>query len=234
MNELGLMRVVEVDEGLTQRAFREIRAAILDGRLSPGERTSVRALSDALGISRTPVREALVELANGRMVEFERNRGVRILVAQRSDVQEIFQLRLLLEVPATHAAVPKLGKPGVKALAATLTAMRESGDDESTFMQHDWAFHEALLSANGNRRLVEIIENVRHQTRLHGISTVGRSRPLAAIVTEHTAIYDAAAAGDADGAAAAMAVHLTTTRDLLLAQDGAGSDDSTTSPLEET
>jgi DNA-binding GntR family transcriptional regulator len=100
VNQLGLMRVVEVEEGLTQRAFREIRAAILDGRLSPGERTSVRALSDALGISRTPVREALVELANGRMVEFERNRGVRILVAQSSDVQEIFQLRLLLEVPA--------------------------------------------------------------------------------------------------------------------------------------
>jgi DNA-binding GntR family transcriptional regulator len=74
---------------------------------------------------------------------------------------------------------------------------------------------------------------VRHQTRLHGISTVGRSRPLAAIVTEHTAIFAAVAAGDADAAASAMAVHLTTTRDLLLAQDGAGPD-STTSPLEET
>lgn len=233
MNQFGLMRVVEVEEGLTQRAFREIRAAILDGRLSPGDRTSVRALSEALGISRTPVREALVELANGRMVEFERNRGVRILVAQSSDVREIFQLRLLLEVPATREAVPKLGAAGIEALAAALAAMRATQDDESTFMGHDWAFHEALLNANGNRRLVEIIENVRHQTRLHGISTVGRSRPLAAIVTEHTTIFDAVTAGDADGAAAAMAVHLTTTRDLLLAQDGAGPD-STTSPLEET
>jgi len=221
MNDLASVRRVTPDQGLTQRAYREIRQAILEGRLQAGSMTSVRALSEALGISRTPVREALVELANDRLVAFERNRGVRISETQVHDVEEIFELRLLIEVPSVGTAMRRTGDPLGSALRDELAAMRAHLDDEPTFMHHDWQFHRVLLAATGNERLVAIVEGLRNQTRMRGISTVGRSRPLEAIVEEHEAILVAVEAGDAPAAVAAMADHLTNTRDLLLAQEPA-------------
>lgn len=219
MSETASINPVEPDEPLTQRAYTEIRSAILEGRLAPGSLTSVRTLSEALGISRTPVREALVELANVQLVAFERNRGVRILETQTHDVEEIFELRLLIEVPsvatAIERAVPGLGDE----LRVSLEEMRAHLDDESSFMHHDWLFHRSLLAATGNERLVAFVESLRGQTRMRGLSTAGRSRSLAAIVTEHEAILRAVEAGDADAAVAAMSKHLTRTRDLLLAQE---------------
>lgn len=219
MSEAASINPVELDEPLTQRAYTEIRSAILEGRLEPGSLTSVRTLSEALGISRTPVREALVELANVQLVAFERNRGVRILETQTHDVEEIFELRLLIEVPsvatAIERAVPDLGEE----LRASLEEMRAHLDDEPSFMHHDWLFHRSLLAATGNERLVAFVESLRNQTRMRGLSTAGRSRSLAAIVEEHEAILRAVEAADADAAVAAMSKHLTRTRDLLLAQE---------------
>ncbi|ADB52462.1 GntR family transcriptional regulator [Conexibacter woesei] len=213
------VRPVEPETGLTARAYAEIRRAILEGRIPPGQLTSVRALSEALGISRTPVREALVELAKAGMVAFERNRGVRVVVTLGRDVEEIFQLRLWLEVPAALEAVPRCGGAELEALARTLDGMRAHLDDEHEFMRHDWRFHRTLLAATGNDRLVGFVAELRDQTRMRGISTVGRSRRLEAILAEHDAIYAHVQAGDASAAADAMADHLSTTRDLLLAQD---------------
>ena len=213
------LRSLAPEAGLTQQAYAEIRSAILEGRIPAGELTSVRALSDALGISRTPVREALVELANNGMVAFERNRGVRVVETRGRDVEEIFQLRLWLEVPAVRLGVPLCGAAELAALQETLDGMRARLDDEHAFMRCDWSFHRTLLVAAGNDRLVAFVGGLRDQTRLRGISTVGRSRRLETILAEHEQIFDAAQRGDGPGAAAAMARHLTTTRDLLLAQE---------------
>lgn len=213
------VRALAPETGLTEQAYVEIRRAILEGRIAPGELTSVRALSEALGISRTPVREALVRLAKGGMVAFERNRGVRVMVTLGRDVEEIFQLRLWLEPPAVLEGVPRCDAAALAALAETLDGMRLHLDDEHAFMRHDWQFHRTLLAATGNERLVAFVAGLRDQTRMRGISTVGRSRRLEAILAEHEAIFAHVQAGDAQAAADAMADHLTTTRELLLAQD---------------
>ncbi len=226
MNDLASVNPVEPDERLTQRAYVEIRGAILAGRLRPGSMTSVRTLSEALGISRTPVREALVELANDKLVAFERNRGVRILETQVHDVEEIFELRLLIEVPTIATAIARSGPDLIEELRAHLDEMRAHLDDETEFMHHDWLFHRSLLEATGNERLVSFVESLRNQTRMRGLSTVGRSRPLEAIVVEHEAICRAVEAADADAAVAAMTQHLTNTRNLLLAQETTPSDTS--------
>ncbi|MBS1888725.1 MAG: GntR family transcriptional regulator [Actinobacteria bacterium] len=228
MNEVASVNPVKPDEPLTQRAYVEIRSAILEGRLAAGSMTSVRTLSEALGISRTPVREALVELANDQLVAFERNRGVRILETQAHDVEEIFELRLLIEVPSVASAIARSGPDLVAELRASLEEMRAHLDDEPSFMHHDWLFHRALLAATGNERLVSFVESLRNQTRMRGLSTAGRSRPLAAIVEEHVVILRAVEAADADAAVAAMSQHLTNTRDLLLAQEQPPSDTSNT------
>lgn len=204
--------------GLTEQAREEIRRAILEGRLAAGSLTSVRALSVALGISRTPVREALVDLAKTGMVAFERNRGVRIIDSQAHDIEEIFQLRRMIEVPAIHQAVPRFEPKDTEALERELSAMRAHLDDERQFMSHDRAFHQVPLEVVGNERMVAIVSSLRDQTRVRNLSTVGRSRSLKAIVVEHEAICAAVCDGRADEAAEAMERHLLVTEELLSSQ----------------
>lgn len=218
--------------GLTEQALEEIRRAIIEGRLPAGSLTSVRSLSDALGISRTPVREALVDLAKTGMISFERNRGVRINDSQGHDIQEIFQLRRMLEIPAMLQAVPRFAPKDVRALGRELSAMRSHLDDEHRFMIHDRAFHRLPLEVLGNGRMIAILESLRDQTRVRNLSTVGRSRDLRAIVAEHKAIYEAVRRGHPLEAAQAMERHLLITEELLNGQVGAAQSQPDSSPGE--
>jgi DNA-binding GntR family transcriptional regulator len=208
---------------LTSRALEALRVAIVDGRLEAGERYSVAQLAERFGVSRTPVREALLVLERQGVVRFERNRGVRVLETTAHDLEEVFALRLLLEVPATRRACALLRRDDLTALERELKAMeRLAGEaDESAFMAHDKRFHEVILRASGNRRLTTIVSQLRDLVRFRGASTVGRSRDLQAILAEHVVILDALRARDAEGAAEAMRAHLVETGRLLLAQESA-------------
>jgi len=219
--ELKLAPADSDGRSLTSLAYAGIKAAIMSGSLPPGSLTSVPALSEALGVSRSPVREALVDLVTEGLVRFERNRGVRVVEQDQHDVEEIFELRLLLEVPATRRAIQLLGHRKAELFATLedeLTAMRQHIGDEVAFMTHDAAFHRSVLDYSGNRRLSAIVTELRDQTRALGISTVGRSRSLPEILREHEAIFAAIRAGDAEAAALQMELHVRHTRDLLVGQ----------------
>jgi DNA-binding GntR family transcriptional regulator len=206
---------------LAGRALDGLRAAIVDGRLAAGERYSVGQLAERFGVSRTPVREALLVLERQGVVRFERNKGVRILETSAHDLEEVFALRLLLEVPATRRACSRLEADDLDAIDGELRAMAGfmDADDENAFMAHDQRFHELILAASGNRRLVFLVAQLRDHVRYRGTSTVGRSRDLGAIYAEHVTILDALRAGDPDAAAAAMHLHLVQTGRLLVAQE---------------
>jgi DNA-binding GntR family transcriptional regulator len=204
---------------LASHARTAVLAAIGDGGLAPGGLYSVAQLAEQLGVSRTPVREALLMLEREGRVRFERNRGVRILAPTAHDIADVFELRVLLEVPTTAASA---GNLDLEALDKTFEAMSAAADtgDEAAFMDSDERFHAVILSASGNRRLVAAVAGLRDAVRGRGASTVGRSRSLAEILGEHRAILDALHAEDGDRAAAAMRYHLRRTGDLLIAQSG--------------
>jgi DNA-binding GntR family transcriptional regulator len=208
---------------LTSRALDALRAAIVDGRLEAGERYSVAQLAERFGVSRTPVREALLVLERQGVVRFERNRGVRVLETTAHDLEEVFALRLLLEVPATRRACALLTREDLDALERELRTMERlaAEGDEAAFMAHDKRFHEIILRGSGNRRLTTIVSQLRDLVRFRGASTVGRSRDLQAILAEHVVILDALRARDSHGAARAMRAHLLETGRLLLAQESA-------------
>jgi DNA-binding GntR family transcriptional regulator len=214
-------------ETLASGALQAIRTAIVDGRLAAGSLYSVATLAEQFGVSRTPVREALLLLERQGLVRFERNRGVRILETSAHDLEEVFTLRLLLEVPATFRACALLGPEDFEALTREFDAMREfaAEGDEARFMAHDQRFHEIVLRGSGNRRLAELVGQLRDLVRFRGASTVGRSRDLETICDEHLVILEALRVRDAAGAASAMHQHLRTTGRLLLAQEeGSGLD----------
>ncbi|MEP7026542.1 MAG: GntR family transcriptional regulator, partial [Actinomycetota bacterium] len=205
---------------LTDQAVAAIRQAVRDGALQPGQLYSAYQIADYLGVSRSPVREALMRLAEAGMVSFERNRGFRIVLPSPREIAEVFQLRLLLEVPAARQAAARAFAELVAGLRAELAAMGQAAasHDEPVFMRHDQRLHALVVAASGNSRVVKLVDGLRDLTRLLGASTVDRSRDLDDILGEHLPIVDAIAAGDTPAAGAAMTEHITHTGKLLVAQ----------------
>jgi DNA-binding GntR family transcriptional regulator len=206
---------------MNARVLDALRAAVISGELAPGSLHSVQTLATQLGVSRTPVREALIKLAQLGMVRFERNRGVRVLQTSVHDLEEVFALRLLLEVPATRRACQLLDAAGRKELRRHYRAMERAAeaDDDFRFWEHDRAFHRAVLAASGNTRLAAFVDGLRDTVLRRGVSTAGSSRTLDDIVREHLVVLECIEAGDADAAADAMRAHVLHTAELLIAQE---------------
>jgi DNA-binding GntR family transcriptional regulator len=205
----------------TQEVLEALRASIIGGELVSGGLYSVAELAERLEVSRTPVREALIELATRGMVQFERNRGVRILGTSIHDLEEIFEIRLLLEVPAARRAADRMAPVEVKGLRGHLAAMERAAEagDVARLWVHDRQFHRALMMASGNRRLAEYVDTLRDMVLVRGVTTAGRARSLDAIVGEHRAILECVEAGDAEGTATALSDHIAQTARLLIAQE---------------
>lgn len=215
------MKELSIGGSLTDQAYETLRAAIVAGELRPGGLYSVHDLAALLNVSRTPVREALIRLASKGMVRFERNRGVRILQTTAHDLQEVFELRLLLEVPATRLAAVRRGPAELAELRGVhgeMCRVAESGD-EDRFMRLDRRFHEVLLEASGNHRLSAFVSSLRDMVLTRGLCTAGASRSLHDIAAEHAGVLERIEAREGQAAAAAMREHLLQTARLLIVQE---------------
>lgn len=220
--------VIERGPSLADRVVAEVRDRVRERRLVPGETYSVYRLADELGVSRSPVREGLLKLAEAGLVEFHRNRGFHVLLPTSREIAEIFAVRRALEVPAAARAATSAGDAAREALAACLATMddlaAQPGDAPwAAFWAEDRRLHRLVLDAAGNHRTTLVVEGLRDTTSLLGAPT-GRTR--ATICAEHRPVVDAVLAGDGPRAAAAMAEHLASTALLLMARaDGVDADD---------
>jgi DNA-binding GntR family transcriptional regulator len=207
------------ETSLTDRVYDELRSAILAGELTPGSLYSVVEISNQLGVSRTPVREALLRFAANGMVRFERSRGVRILEVSLDDIREIYGLRLMLEVPSAYRAATEMSEEDQAVMTEAFEGMSRACElgDEPMFQRHDLVFHEAILRGAGNRRVVDAVANTRSQMHARGLSTT-RTRTLQDILQVHGRIYDAVRDRDAVAASEAVHAHLAGTMSLLLRQ----------------
>jgi len=212
------MRQLSTATNLTQQVAAAVRDAIGSGELRTGDLYSVQQIADRLDVSRTPVREALLGLADAGLVRFERNRGFRVIRHDPHQIAEIFAMRILLEVPSARVA-PATSELAT-ALEAEFASMREAAaaHDEPRFMAHDRTFHELVLAGAGNRTLLQTVDGLRDSILAVRASTVDASRSLAQVADEHEPIITAARAGHAAGMARALADHLERTGRLLLAQ----------------
>jgi DNA-binding GntR family transcriptional regulator len=204
---------------LRERAAIAIRAAIVTGEIRPGEIYSAPSLAQTLGVSATPVREAMVDLASDGLVEAVRNRGFRVIPLTRRDLDEIFELRLYLEVPAVVAIAHKphlLDEAKVRrlrALVVQLEAAAEEGDLPG-LIEADRRFHVELLELSENRRLVELVDRLRSYTRRYGMRTLDRAS-LFTVAADHERILEALLAGDAAAVQRVMEEHLAANRGIL-------------------
>jgi len=138
-----------------------IRAAILDGRLPPGQRLKEEELARELGISRTPVREALLILQAEGLVDAAPNRGAVVRSHAAGDLEDLYQLRALLEGYATRRAAANITEAALESLEASCDRFEELMDSEvQELVKENLLFHNVILDAAQSRRVAELIRKV--------------------------------------------------------------------------
>jgi DNA-binding GntR family transcriptional regulator len=199
---------------LREQAGQVIRAGIIAGELEPGEIYSATVLAERLGVSPTPVREAMLDLANVGLVEAVRNRGFRVLLPDEADLDEIGELRLMVEVPGTRLVVERATDEELATLERVVADLQTTAEesDLAGFLLADRQFHLGLMEMTGNRRLARLVEQLRDQTRLIGLKELAQARRLTDSAREHRELLEALRARDADKVENLMRVHIEHTR----------------------
>lgn len=202
------------DASANERAYRSIRGGILDGQLPGGTMLSEAALASDLGVSRTPVRAALIRLQEEGWVTIFPQRGAQVRALSDRAVSELAHTKVLLETGSVRAAKAHARARLAQDLPPELDRQRQALHDRDlpAFIELSIAFHRAFAAASGNGVLLELYDRLADRQRflLHSYGDQLLDR-AAEIVDEHRAMIDAVAAGDDDAFAAALFHHLAET-----------------------
>ncbi|HUC26467.1 MAG TPA: GntR family transcriptional regulator [Streptosporangiaceae bacterium] len=195
---------------LRDQVLRAIRNGLVTGQIVPGVVYSAAALAAELGVSNSPVREAMLALVDEGLMEVVPNRGYRPVTLSAADTAEIIQLRELLEVPAVGLAAER-DISGVYATLENLVGVIEetaAAGDVAGNLDADREFHLILAGAGGNQRLAGLVARLRDQARLYNVRHLAESGGLRASAAEHRPLLAAVAGGDRSLAERLMRAHL--------------------------
>ncbi len=190
-----------------------LRAALVGGELRPGEVYSAPVLGERFGVSATPVREAMQQLASEGAVEVVPNRGFRVVLHSARELGELAEVRALIEVPVMlrlARTVPAARWSALLPLADATVAAAADGD-LARYAEADRAFHGAVLALDGNRQLVQVAADLHRRSQWPLVSgpVAGRRADLVADAAEHTALLEALVAQDIDVVSSLVREHFT-------------------------
>lgn len=204
-----------------EQAARIIRAQIVSGRLEPDTMYSIGDIAEKLNVSITPVREALHDLAREGLIEMKRNRGFLVRMPSSKELDDIVQIRSMLEVSAvreiTERALIKDFAP-LRRLSRKTQVFAEAGEWVG-FLDTDREFHLSILAALDNPKLLEMVGSLRDQSRLFGLDKMAGSIPFLQSTKEHELLLDAMEDRNAEEAASIMTTHLRHVRGVWAGQN---------------
>jgi DNA-binding GntR family transcriptional regulator len=208
------MRKLKIPTNLTSLAYRSIKDYILEGRLDEESRLTEEFLSGQLGISKSPIREALNRLEAEGLIRIEARRGAYLRSFTTKEVDDLYDVREALEVHAVRAAEfpPSL----IKELRASVKRLRGhlKANDKTKYIDEDVSFHAAIARATGNARLCDILENIQNQIWLFRRKTYNISSSAAP--DAHDALVEALENGNRAEAESAMSRHISSVRRRLI------------------
>ena len=207
--------------GLKDQAYDQLRSLILRGQLAPDTVYSATHFAQLLGVSRTPVREALLQLVTEGFLTVFKQEGYTLRRFTEKEIRELFETRRLIETYVAEQLTGKLAEPDLRQLRATLKGMAAlaAQGDTPGFLETDRAFHMTLLARLDNRLLASIMENIRGQVSLFALQAVASHKGRTAeILREHGDIIDALAGKDPRKAVRAVIDHLETTEQRVLSR----------------
>lgn len=209
---------------LSDQVYQTLHAYLRGGRFQPGERLTEVALSDRLGVSRTPVREALARLASEGLVNAQ-GRSYAVPTVDEGDIEDIYEIRCLLEPAALRRVAETLASPRRlaplrAALEASVAAHRAG--DSAAFMAANAEFRNAWLALVPNPRLVRAVDLYTGHVRYLRVLTLDDPRMRAVVIKGLEKILKALAARNGEAAELAMREHLGEARRCLRAAAGLG------------
>jgi len=204
------LKPVDRPVALGDQVYRTLRGNLRDGLLEPGQRLTEVDLAARMGVSRTPVREALGRLASEGLIVVQ-GRSYVVPTMSDAEIDEIYALRALLEPEALRVIAGR--HPGPRLLAGIRRALQASrgahkAGDKHAFMSANAAFRSAWLALVPNRRLVHAIDLYSDHVRYLRALTLEDAAVRALVLAGLTRILAALAAGDGEAAASAMRDHL--------------------------
>ncbi|WP_299036107.1 GntR family transcriptional regulator [uncultured Pseudokineococcus sp.] len=201
----------------SQRVYAHLKAGILDRTYPGGTLVTEGELAERTGVSRTPVREALLQLQAERLVQLFPKRGALVLAVSDTEARDVLEARELVERWAAPRAVEDRERvlPLLDEHLAAMRAARAEGH-AAALVEADRAFHETLVDAAGNAVLSRLYASLRDRQLCMGVASMdmGTARQDRA-VREHAALRDALAAGDAEAFARLAAEHVRGAGDVL-------------------
>ena len=212
---------IEMNEYLPLRdvVFNTLRQAILRGELQPGERLMEIQLAQRLGVSRTPVREAIRKLELEGLVLMIPRRGAEVAEITRQDLEDVLEVRAALEELAVKDACEHITDEQLQDLKKAANVFKRSleGTDLVACAEADIHFHEIIYAATNNKRLVQMLNNLREQMYRYRMENLKDKRTYRTLVEEHDAIRRALKKHDKEKAGAAINVHIENQRRSILA-----------------
>lgn len=203
---------------LREEVFYTIREAILKGNLKPGTRLKEIALANEMGVSRTPVRDAIRKLELEGLVVIEPNRGACVSEIARQELNDVLELRRGLEELAIQKACERITPEELENLEAAAEEFSSlvSGRDLKDLAEADVHFHDVIYRASHNRRLVQILNNLREQMYRFRMEYLKDESSRKLLDQEHHEILEAVRKGDAEAAHTCICQHIDNQYDMIL------------------
>ncbi|MBZ2408697.1 GntR family transcriptional regulator [Streptomyces sp. L06] len=203
------------------RVYRHVKQAVLDRSYAGGTLLTEGGLAEAVGVSRTPVREALLKLEVEGLLKLYPKKGALVLPVSAQEIADVVETRLLVEEHAARRAVPAPAAliTRLERLLAEQRELAEAGD-LAAVSDKDRSFHAEIVRNAGNQILSRLYDQLRDRQLRMGVAVM-EAHPgrIAANLTEHAELLEAIRSGDAEAAAACVRSHVGRVRELIRGED---------------
>lgn len=211
-----------MDEFLPLRdvVFNTLRKSILTGELKPGERLMEIHLANQLGVSRTPIREAIRKLELEGLVIMIPRRGAEVAQITEKSMKDVLEVRRALDALCAELACDRISEEGLAALKDACGQFEQcvAGRDAQRIAQADVALHDIILQATGNQRLIQMVNNLAEQMYRYRFEYIKDSSQHERLVEEHKIIYQSILNKDKETAAAAARTHIDNQKKAIIRQ----------------
>jgi DNA-binding GntR family transcriptional regulator len=205
---------------LNQRVYQRLQDMLLRGDIPPGAQLDERELAEQLGVSRTPLREAIVHLVREGMVEHRPYRGNFVRTFTAKQVNDLYQVRMALESLAVRLAVPKLSDEDIDYIGAILDEVQQAlaQGNMNAYSNADRRFHEFIARCTGNEFLIDSLNRLGAQIQMVRAFANRDPQVTTRTAKERPLILSALKRRDADAAARLMEEHIDGVRRAVIAQ----------------
>jgi DNA-binding GntR family transcriptional regulator len=209
---------VKRHENLKEQVYRKVKSLLTSGQLEPDVFYSANQFAERLGVSRTPAREALLQLEVEGFLVAQDNRGFKIKEFTPKEARDFFEMRRLVESYAVGKLCDDIKADDLHSLESCIVRMRSAAkeNDTASFIASDEDFHLTMVSHCDNLFLKSLVMNIRDFITIFGRRIMGRESSMKDVIEEHAHIVEALKARQKDRAISAMSRHLEETEKRLM------------------